>query len=1237
MGNPHLLCVNTQKGTVENDMPGPILLPLDLTGTALDNRIENEEHLIDGIEENRIWVPSAGPFFVSTLQVRHPDTNALLLPTIDYQAIWLNADATKETGKTICSAVRVINTALDSVRLTYQAVGGDYGLNYDALVSALEAAVLPGASTIGWGFIVDKPAQFEPTAHIHHMRTIYGLEELLVSLESLRQAIIAGDSMAISAIYEYINNRIDELPNNETITDLYDGLLLTINNHISSGSAHTPSQVGLGNVPNHGYASTPQAVGGIFTGGLMNPFLTKAAFDSFIANWASATLKSGAYTEQSSDPELTQTTPPNTKWVSALQVKAAIAFYATATSVGLGNVQNYGVSTEAESLTGTTDIKHSTVLGVTRTIQGAFGSPANVLNNNPNTAILPIFFVEGNNNTGNVPVNGNYRWLFTNVFRAATQSTARSVNTERYQYAFVMSDSASAEAGGLWVRYRTDGGGGSWSAYRQVITKKAIGLDLIDNVAYASEAEAYESTADRHVKLARIPQVVYNVLRQVGAGVDPNTSIKPLFTVQDHANGPTNPGTFIVLNIFRITALDGAQTVNSTSKPRTQIAFSVPSSNDTYKDKSIYIRSHNGSTWENSGSWFKVGGTLPLANIDLDTLTEPGEFVQLTAANVTLGNNYPFNTVLCKIEVVYAPATLTVYQRYTSLENNSQTLSRSKVGAGTWSAWTVNQNLPTRLSTEDLNDLLMQGDYIQETSGNATLLKNYPVASLIGSINVFKYDTVNATSARVRQTFTSTATPPRVFVRHKYVSWDSWIELDEKATLQEVLTGSDSRKEISTVNRKAAAVYDLLSLNAEHRNVFGAYKANTTPGSITVPPMNGQFNNMSSYPLLMVHKQETNAYFPYITKHDRNGTLIEGTALTSPTHLYEQLDIKYVGVRANNDFANVLLTMKNLTDASSQIYQYAVNSITHAITYVNSQMSMPTNAANRHIFCTESCPIPGTNERTAVAFIADYNGTCLAMVVKQNPGSDHSNQSWGKPGNYSSAAIPNPSTDTVNYNLRVTDIGNNAHGIKQIIPISGGFIVLMTGAIRSVQFTYNGSNQVTGITDYLITPTEGTPLCIASSGVISYGASQTGQYLVAGFSGGVVRTYPINYNNLSGNNALVVGETFTTGSSYSVTSIGYVNGTIIANCSNGLGAAVTRDVYSIVWLPNSSANRIEWLKQDQHQWYPYLIDRGGSFLVGNNQLIHQMSDCYFILEGEQLLRGNIVKTPFGWHTTSNHL
>ena len=308
--------------------------PYDPTGVDQQNLVSAEKHTIPR-EDNRAFATLAGPFFTDSLVVKDATGNILTRKT-DYVAFEFVADPSEITGKEVCCAVLIKNNNISGdVFVTYQAVGGPFSLNAEAITEAI-ANLNIDARSVAWGDVIAKPDYFPPLRHLHDIGDVYGFEYIVNAIEDLRNAILNGDASAHSAIIR----RIDDLKSwvNQRVIDS----IAVLENHMRDASnphKTDKNQVGLGQVQNYAIATDQQALDGIINNAYMTPYLVAKyvsykASDALLAHMADKSNPHGV----------------------------------NKTQIGLGLVQNYGMATLAQAGEGTSQILYVTPAGVTKRI-----------------------------------------------------------------------------------------------------------------------------------------------------------------------------------------------------------------------------------------------------------------------------------------------------------------------------------------------------------------------------------------------------------------------------------------------------------------------------------------------------------------------------------------------------------------------------------------------------------------------------------------------------------------------------------------------------------------------------------------------------------------------------------------------------------------------------------------------------------------------------------------------------
>jgi len=391
----------------------PIKYPLDLTGRSPTNKVVGEPQSLVAVG-NRAFVPNYGPFYTKSLVVKRASTGAVLEKQKHYKAVQLLPEATIKTGQEVCTVIVITDDTIgNDFVIDYQVVGGDYSSSITAIQQMIDALNIDYRS-VQWGSIIGKPERYPAAPHLHDIGDVYGFEYIVAELEAIRQAILMGDEASHRELIQYV--------------DYQDGLIRTdvanlrtdFNAHatnVSNPHNTTKAQVGLGNVQNYGIAANADAVAGTSNALYMTPLRVKEAIDKFAGdalrlhiddkNNPHATTKAQVGLGNvdnfatSTDAQAVTGTATNL-FVTPANVRAAIAQQAlvplnahiaridnphgvTKAQVGLGSVQNYGIATSAEALNGSSNALYMTPLLVKTVIDAAMVPVNNHINdrNNP--------------------------------------------------------------------------------------------------------------------------------------------------------------------------------------------------------------------------------------------------------------------------------------------------------------------------------------------------------------------------------------------------------------------------------------------------------------------------------------------------------------------------------------------------------------------------------------------------------------------------------------------------------------------------------------------------------------------------------------------------------------------------------------------------------------------------------------------------------------------------------------
>lgn len=258
--------------------PNVIRYPLDPTGTNPDNLVVDEPHTLPA-RQIRAVATEYGAFYTESMVVVDAATNLPLDKGVQYYAAELYEVPTGMFGKEVCAIILITDPSVSpNIRITYQAVGGEYSRSVTAIIQQIEALNLDDRP-VEWGAIINKPSEYPPSHHLHDLGDIYGFEYMVHALDRIRDAILRGDDISHDTIYQYIDSR------DNYIIGLIQGQSDALAAHIADqNNPHhvTKAQVGLDLVQNFPVATDAEAQAGLATNRYMTPYATKLAIQQLI-------------------------------------------------------------------------------------------------------------------------------------------------------------------------------------------------------------------------------------------------------------------------------------------------------------------------------------------------------------------------------------------------------------------------------------------------------------------------------------------------------------------------------------------------------------------------------------------------------------------------------------------------------------------------------------------------------------------------------------------------------------------------------------------------------------------------------------------------------------------------------------------------------------------------------------------------------------------------------------------
>lgn len=199
--------------------------PLDLTGIAETNLIENEPQVITEINGkfSQIIIPDYAPFYLDNLKVTHiaeDGSESILNLDIDYFLAYPYQDLARETGKLAWGAITVIRKdAIGRFKLNYQTIGDKWVADPDYVKNLLlEIAYNPRIAY--WDQLTNVQDKFPPQDHTHTLTESDKWPELLAAINRVTQAIAdrqINEAMVYPTIVAYLDRYLPELLTKEAV------------------------------------------------------------------------------------------------------------------------------------------------------------------------------------------------------------------------------------------------------------------------------------------------------------------------------------------------------------------------------------------------------------------------------------------------------------------------------------------------------------------------------------------------------------------------------------------------------------------------------------------------------------------------------------------------------------------------------------------------------------------------------------------------------------------------------------------------------------------------------------------------------------------------------------------------------------------------------------------------------------------------------------------------------------
>lgn len=358
---------------------------------------------------------------------------------VDYYFTNKFISASKATAKPVFGSITFLDKDITGVlRLTYQTMGGVWTLE-DNVIATILANMVKNPRTTAWEQITELPMAFPVIDHEWDLVDMVGATEMVVAIDGIRDAVLAASAGGIGAHVADKNNPhetskaqvgLGDVQNypiatqaqSETGTNntsymtpqrtaqaitVLGGALVTAH-AINTSNPHgtTKAQVGLGSVQNYPMATASEAVAGVSTTTYMSPSTTKAATDVINAALSSHAMDQlnphnvskaqvGLFNVENyaiATAVEAQAGVLNDRYMTPLRVKQAISALAsvalsahesdldnphqtTKAQVGLVNVENYQIASQADAEGGSVVDKYMTPLRTAQAISVQIGQP----------------------------------------------------------------------------------------------------------------------------------------------------------------------------------------------------------------------------------------------------------------------------------------------------------------------------------------------------------------------------------------------------------------------------------------------------------------------------------------------------------------------------------------------------------------------------------------------------------------------------------------------------------------------------------------------------------------------------------------------------------------------------------------------------------------------------------------------------------------------------------------------
>lgn len=432
--------------------------PFDPTGLAETNKVVEVVAVKSrGILDHYYVVPRAAPFYAESAVLRlypagtnpnNPSQGIALVEGVHYNFGYRFSQASHTIGMPVYGAITFYDRTLEGqLRLEYQTLGGSWTLD-DQTMGELLLNYIVNPRIAQWEQLVELPHQFPVVNHSFSIDDFVGMSEVVDELSDIERAILQSNAGGLTDHLADYNN-----PHRVT-----------------------KAQVGLGLVDNYPSATLGEAQAGTANNRFMTPLRVRQAIDL---------IAGGALTAHMND----QANPHGV----------------TKAHVGLGSVQNLGLSSEAEAEAGASNARYMTPLRVRQSIEAIVGNSFNAHADNVGNPHQVTKAQVGLSNVPNIGIA---------IDTAALQGLDDSGIITPRLLAMVISETVNAD---LVTHVNAIDN-------PHAVTKGQVGLGNVANYPPASEAEARDATSsDRYMT----PLAVRHAINEL-AGDQSSTHIQDL-------------------------------------------------------------------------------------------------------------------------------------------------------------------------------------------------------------------------------------------------------------------------------------------------------------------------------------------------------------------------------------------------------------------------------------------------------------------------------------------------------------------------------------------------------------------------------------------------------------------------------------------------------------------------------------------------------------------------------------